>query len=69
MQMHVHPEDACVVPWCGRTWGYNRDNDPCAEPATHRPTDVDRAEALICDGHAIDARNRLIGGRVEPLPS
>ncbi|MBB3724566.1 hypothetical protein [Nonomuraea dietziae] len=42
---------------CGRTWGYNRDNAPCAEPATHRLTDADGVEALICDGHAIDVRS------------
>ncbi|MEU4725774.1 hypothetical protein AB0G06_39750 [Nonomuraea dietziae] len=57
----------CNAGGCGRTWGYNRDNAPCAEPATHRLVDAEGTEALICDGHAIDARNRLIGGRIEPL--
>ncbi|GAA2769649.1 hypothetical protein [Nonomuraea dietziae] len=58
---------ACKSAGCRRAWGYNETNTPCAEPATHRLTDADGVEALICDGHAIDARNRLIGGRIEPL--
>jgi hypothetical protein len=33
----------------------------------HRLIDADGVEALICDGHAIDARNRLICARIEPL--
>ncbi|MET9341264.1 hypothetical protein [Nonomuraea sp. NPDC003804] len=29
--------------------------------------DAEGTQALVCDGHTIDARNRLTGGRIEPL--
>lgn len=57
----------CDTRGCGRVWGYNRESSPCAEPTTHHLVDAEGTEALICDGHAIDARKRLIGGRIEPL--
>ncbi|MGW5680508.1 hypothetical protein [Nonomuraea sp. NPDC003754] len=52
---------------CGRSWGYDRVGMPCAEHATHRVTDAGGGRALVCDGHAVDARARLDGGRIEPL--
>jgi hypothetical protein len=57
----------CRAPGCGRQWGYDRMGMPCAEPARWKLTDAEGAEALLCDGHALDARNRLEGARVVPL--
>ncbi|MEV4161876.1 hypothetical protein [Nonomuraea dietziae] len=56
----------CKSAGCRRTWGYNRDTAPCAEPATHRLIVAEGHETLVCDGHALDARARLIA-RIEPM--
>jgi hypothetical protein len=57
----------CTITGCGRKWGYDRLAMPCAEPARWTLTDAEGAEALICEGHARDARNRLEGATVVPL--
>jgi hypothetical protein len=57
----------CTTPRCGRAWGHDRLAMPCAEPARWKLTDQHGAEALLCDGHALDARNRLEGAMVVPL--
>ena len=59
----------CIVAGCGRTWGYDRLAMPCAEPARWKLTDQHGAKALLCDGHACDARARLEGATVVPLGS
>ncbi len=57
----------CTTPRCGRAWGHDRLAMSCAEPARWKLTDQHGAEALLCDGHALDARNRLEGAMVVPL--
>lgn len=57
----------CTVTGCGRGWGYDRLAMPCAEPARRKLTDQHGAEALLCDGHALDARQRLEGATVVSL--
>jgi len=57
----------CRAAGCGRTWGYDRLGMPCAEPARWKVTDLEGSEGLLCDGHALDARQRLEGARVVPL--
>jgi hypothetical protein len=54
----------CTVTGCGRYWGYDRLSTPCGEPARWKLTDAEGAEAVLCDGHALDARNRLEGARI-----
>jgi hypothetical protein len=55
----------CRVAVCGRTWDYDRVGLPCIEPARWKLTDQHGACAMMCDGHALDARKRLEGARVE----
>ncbi|GLW11097.1 hypothetical protein Misp01_62250 [Microtetraspora sp. NBRC 13810] len=52
---------------CGRTWTYDRDSAPCAEPARWRLTDAVGESADLCDGHALDACNQVTGARVRPI--
>ncbi|MFD1937331.1 hypothetical protein ACFSKW_38265 [Nonomuraea mangrovi] len=42
-------------------------HSPCAEPVTHRLADAEGTQAPVCDGHAIAAREEVVGGRIEPL--
>jgi hypothetical protein len=55
----------CRAPECGRTWDYDRVGLPCIEPARWAVTDMNGAHLVMCDGHALDASNRLEGARVE----
>jgi hypothetical protein len=55
----------CQVIGCGRTWGHDRLGLPCIEPARWQVTDKHGAASVMCDGHALDARERLEGARVE----
>jgi hypothetical protein len=55
----------CRVIECGRTWSYDRVGLPCIEPAQWRVTDKHGDALVTCDGHALDARKRLEGARVE----
>jgi hypothetical protein len=57
----------CRSAGCGRRWGYDRLGSPCAEPVTHRVTDAEGTVHDVCDGHAIDCRERLIGATVTRL--
>jgi hypothetical protein len=57
----------CTVTGCWRRWGYDRLAMPCAEPARWKVTDLEGAEGLLCDGHALDARRRLEDATVVPL--
>jgi hypothetical protein len=57
----------CTAAGCGRGWGYDRVTMPCAEPARWKVTDQHGAGGLLCDGHALDARQRLEGATVVPL--
>jgi hypothetical protein len=59
----------CTITGCGHVWGYDRLAMPCAEPARWQLTDREGAEALLCDGHARDARTRLEGSTIIPLGS
>jgi hypothetical protein len=55
----------CRVIGCGRAWDYDRVSLPCIEPAQWRVTDKHGDALAMCDGHALDARERLEGARVE----
>jgi hypothetical protein len=55
----------CRVIGCGRTWGYDRVGLPCIEAARWMVTDQHGDAIVMCDGHALDARKRLEGTRVE----
>lgn len=55
----------CRVICCGRTWNYDRAGLPCIEPARWRVTDQHGDSSVMCGGHALDARKRLEGARVE----
>ncbi|MEU4704724.1 hypothetical protein [Nonomuraea dietziae] len=57
----------CKSAGCRRAWGYNRDTALCAEPVTHRLIDAGEVETLVCDGHAVAARDQLVDARLEPL--
>lgn len=63
-------ESWCEVVRCGRRWTYDRLDRPCGQPLTHHITDTDRAEFDVCNGHALDAEQRLEGAtitRIAPL--
>jgi hypothetical protein len=55
----------CRVAACGRTWTYDRVGLPCIELARWAVTDNYGSCSVMCDGHALDARKRLEGARVE----
>jgi hypothetical protein len=55
----------CRVIGCGQTWSYDRVGLPCIEPARWQVTDKQGAVCVMCDGHALDAREHLEGARVE----
>lgn len=57
----------CTAPGCGRRWGYWRFTQPCAEPVTHLVRFAAGETVEVCDGHAIEARLRVVGGTVTPL--
>ena len=57
----------CTTPGCLRRWLHNRLAEPCAEPVTHRVIDAGGDRLDLCDGHAIDARTRIIDATVSPL--
>lgn len=55
----------CRATGCGRMWNYDRVRLPCTEPTRWQVTDQHGEAAVMCDGHALDARKRLEGARVE----
>ena len=57
----------CETPGCGRRWGYDRLGAPCSEPAAFAAQDQEGTKFLICAGHAIDARARLVGATFRAL--
>jgi hypothetical protein len=58
-------ETWCHAAGCGRAWHYDRVGLPCTEPARWQVTDQLGTCTVMCDGHALDARERLEGARVE----
>jgi outer membrane murein-binding lipoprotein Lpp len=54
---------------CDRTWSYDRTGLPCTEPVRWTVTDQHRDTVVMCDGHTLDAANRLDGTRTAPLPA
>ncbi|MET9399308.1 hypothetical protein [Kitasatospora sp. NPDC002965] len=53
---------------CGTRWGYDRLKSPCAEPVTFRVVGAEGGEGiLLCQGHAEDARVRLVGAVLTPF--
>lgn len=58
----------CTAPGCLCRWFHDRLGEPCAEPVTHHVVDADGDRLDLCDGHAIDARARIVGATVIPLP-
>lgn len=52
---------------CRRRWDHDRGSLPCTEPAAYQVRDTAGGETLLCDGHAADARQRLIGARLTPI--
>lgn len=57
----------CRTPGCGRRWGYDRVGQPCQEPAHWLLRDSAGGESQLCDGHALDARERLVDAVLIPL--
>jgi hypothetical protein len=57
----------CTVPGCLRRWFHDRLAEPCAEPVTHHVVDAEGGGLDLCDGHAADARARILGVTVMPL--
>jgi hypothetical protein len=55
----------CRAAACGRTWTYDRVGLPCVESARWAVTDKHGSHSVMCGGHALDARKRLEGSRVE----
>jgi hypothetical protein len=55
----------CRAPGCDRTWNYDRVGRPCIEPARWAVADRHGTRLVMCDGHALDASQRLEGARVE----
>ena len=56
----------CRAMGCARTWDYDRVSLPCGELARRQVTDQHGEAVVMCDGHALDARKRLEGARIEP---
>jgi hypothetical protein len=54
---------------CIRVWNYDRLGVPCGEPLTHQVTDAAGSSFRSCQGHAMDATERLTGATVTPLDS
>lgn len=52
---------------CARVWSYDRLTPACVETATHRVTDLDDETAVVCDGHAVTARDRIEGATLTRL--
>lgn len=59
----------CTASGCGRRWKYDRAGLPCTEPVEYLVTDAEGGSGPMCAGHALDARERLIGAVVTPLPA
>ncbi len=57
----------CRAPGCGRSWDWDRLGLPCDEPPAFRVIDAHGGQVLLCSGHAIAAREQIVGGRVELL--
>jgi hypothetical protein len=55
----------CRAAGCRRTWNYDRVGLHCIEPARWQVTDQLGTSTVMCNGHALDARARLKGARVE----
>jgi hypothetical protein len=58
----------CAAPGCGRRWNYDRGGLPCTEPVAYEVRDSTGAGSPMCAGHALDARGRLVGAVITPLP-
>jgi hypothetical protein len=54
----------CRAPGCDQTWNYDRVGLPCIEPAHWAVTDRHGTRLVMCDGHALNASQRLEGARV-----
>jgi hypothetical protein len=52
---------------CQRRWSFNRQHGPCTEPISHRVVDAQGTESLMCQGHAQDASDTLVGSTVMTL--
>lgn len=59
----------CQVAGCGREWEYDRGGLPCTEPARWLVTDSSGGSGSMCNGHAEDARRRLVGAVITHLTS
>lgn len=59
---------SCTAAGCGRSWGYDRGGLPCTEPAVSQVTDAEGGTMLLCAGHTLDARARLVDATVRALP-
>jgi len=57
----------CRHPGCARTWGYDRLTGPCPELVTHAVVDAEGTRFGVCDGHAIECRERLDGATITAL--
>lgn len=59
----------CTHARCGRNWPYDRLGLPCTEPAAFDVRDAEGDGGPMCAGHATDARRRIIGVVITPLPT
>jgi hypothetical protein len=57
----------CRAPGCPRTWNYDRVSLPCCEPTRWTVTDQHGGASRMCNGHALDAAERLDGAQAAPL--
>ncbi|ALE76875.1 hypothetical protein FRP1_29320 (plasmid) [Pseudonocardia sp. EC080625-04] len=57
----------CTALGCLRSWGYDRVGLPCTEDVTHELLDSSGGRSLLCAGHALDARARVVGSVVTPI--
>jgi hypothetical protein len=56
-------KNCCRVTGSSRQWDYDRDGLPCIESARWTVTGKPGHTCMMCDGHPLDARNRLQGAR------
>lgn len=59
----------CLRIGCGRRWPYDRAGLPCTEPPAFDVRDAEGGGGPMCAGHTIDARERIIGVVITPLPA
>jgi hypothetical protein len=57
----------CRHPGCGRSWDWDRLGMPCTEPAAVRVLDALGGGGPMCHGHAMAAREQVVGSALVPI--